>query len=51
MDVVYHHVPVLRLPVRGDTLIGRVSGHFELSLHSLLFAWPELKVRAIRVAC
>jgi hypothetical protein len=51
MDIVYHHVPVLRLPVRGDTLIGRVSGHFALTLYSALFAWPELKVRAIRVAC
>jgi hypothetical protein len=51
MDIVYHHVPVLRLPVRGDTLIGHVSGRFALSLYSLLFAWPELKVRAIRVAC
>jgi hypothetical protein len=51
LDIVYHHVPVLRLPMRGDTLIGRVSGHFALSLYSLLLAWPELRVRAIRVAC
>lgn len=51
MDIVYHHVPVLRLPARGDTLIGRVSGHFALTLYSLLLARPDLKVRAIRVAC
>ncbi len=51
MDIVYHHVPVLRLPARGDTLIGRVSGHFALTLYSLLLARPELKARAIRVAC
>jgi hypothetical protein len=48
MDIVYHHVPVLRLPVRGDTLVGRVSGHFAFSLYSLLFAQPEPKVRAMR---
>ena len=51
IDIVYHHVPVLRLPARGDTLIGRVSGHFGYTLYSLLIAPPELKVRAIRVAC
>lgn len=51
LDIVYHHVPVLRLPVHGDTLIGRVSGHFAYTLYSLLIASPELKARAIRVAC
>lgn len=51
MDIVYHHVPVLRLPMRGDTLIGRVSGQIGYTFFGLLIARPEPKVRAIRVPC
>ena len=51
MDIVYYHTPVLRLPARGDTLVGRVSGDFGYTFFDLLTAPPEPKVRAIRVAC
>jgi hypothetical protein len=46
MDIIWHHSPVLRLPTRGASIVGR--GGWQA--HSLLFN-PDFTVRRREIAC
>jgi len=50
-DLVWYHSPVLRLPARGDTLVGRGDwGAYPSLFDALLWSRP-FTVRAIREPC
>lgn len=50
MDIVWHHSPVLRLPMRGTSLVGRGGWRDHASIYSLFFD-PDFTVRAREIAC
>jgi hypothetical protein len=50
VDIVWHHSPVLRLPTRGTSLVGRGGWPDHASIFSLPLN-PDFTVRAHEIAC